>query len=787
MPEQPAYPEPSDSEPADTGAVVVGGGTGVAHNVMPGVAGGVVQAGVLHGGVHLHVAPPPTIAAQRSSDALPPSEGEASSARPPGREPGASTRRTRPTRPVGRLEPAAEELAMSVGIRLRREYEHQQVHDPFPLPVRWAHVVGELSDHVENIHARPIGGRAERVDLDGGFGQVAEVYRRVPTGRLVVLGDAGSGKTMLATRLTLDLLGDREPGQPVPVRVDVASWDPTRTGFRAWLAELLVRDHPGLARTTPGGVALGAALVGTDMVLPVLDGFDEIARGLRGPALRKLNKADLPVVLTSRPAEYENAVAADVLTGAAVIRLGVLSPADLAGYLPRATRSDPGAGSATGTAGTRWHPVIARLTADVPDAGARNVAAALSTPLMVSLARAIYSDTPGRDPADLLDTGRFPAAPDIEDHLLGSFVPSVYDDPADEREQDWRLDQVLRWLGYLARHGATRREPGIAWWGLGTSLPAWSRAVVVGLVSMVSITLVYVVVGGPLSVLIYGGTILDGLWLQLVNGLLTGAVAGPVLGLAHGLMRHLRVITPAPSLIRVRMGRGRPSGAIPLAKVRSRTVTALIGGLGFGAGVGLLAALPSAAVVTPRTGAVLSAVFAAVFGVAAAAAIGVASWFESPADADAAASPGDSLKANRDAVRTQMLLGGLVFGLVTGLCAYAFGDLIIALVVPGAAYTSLGYALGVGVMNWIFGALAYAVTASAWGHWLIVARLWLPLTGRLPWRLRSFLEDAYDRGVLRQSGPVWEFRHERLQRHLAAGRSPDSPARPDSPHENHRK
>ncbi|MFD8497319.1 hypothetical protein [Amycolatopsis sp. NPDC059657] len=53
------------------------------------------------------------------------------------------------------------------------------------------------------------------------------------------------------------------------------------------------------------------------------------------------------------------------------------------------------------------------------------------------------------------------------------------------------------------------------------------------------------------------------------------------------------------------------------------------------------------------------------------------------------------------------------------------------------------------------------------GRWLIVARLWLPFTGRLPWRLRTFLEDACDCGVLRRSGPVWEFRHERLQRHLS--------------------
>ncbi|MFD8497320.1 hypothetical protein [Amycolatopsis sp. NPDC059657] len=94
---------------------------------------------------------------------------------------------------------------------------------------------------------------------------------------------------------------------------------------------------------------------------------------------------------------------------------------------------------------------------------------------------------------------------------------------------------------------------------------------------------------------------------------------------------------------------------------------------------------------------------------------GFVSWFESPADADAAASPGDSLKASRDAVLTQMVVGGLVFGLITGAGAYLLGDLILELAAPGLGYTSLGFALGVGLMNWMFGALAYAVTVSAWG------------------------------------------------------------------------
>jgi hypothetical protein len=45
---------------------------------------------------------------------------------------------------------------------------------------------------------------------------------------------------------------------------------------------------------------------------------------------------------------------------------------------------------------------------------------------------------------------------------------------------------------------------------------------------------------------------------------------------------------------------------------------------------------------------------------------------------------------------------------------------------------------------------------------------WLALRGRLPWRLMRFLADAHvHRGVLRQAGAFYQFRHAELQRHLA--------------------
>ena len=55
---------------------------------------------------------------------------------------------------------------------------------------------------------------------------------------------------------------------------------------------------------------------------------------------------------------------------------------------------------------------------------------------------------------------------------------------------------------------------------------------------------------------------------------------------------------------------------------------------------------------------------------------------------------------------------------------------------------------------------------TAWGRWLL-ARTGLPLCRRLPWQIMTFLDDARRRGVLRQIGGVYEFRHARLRDSLA--------------------
>ncbi len=84
-----------------------------------------------------------------------------------------------------------------------------------------------------------------------------------------------------------------------------------------------------------------------------------------------------------------------------------------------------------------------------------------------------------------------------------------------------------------------------------------------------------------------------------------------------------------------------------------------------------------------------------------------------------------------------------------------------------SAIWNLTSPLKLGLASGLGGTLGYVLSLSAYGQWVVFSRIWLPLTGRLPWSVVAFLEDAYQRGVLRQAGAVYQFRHARLQDHLA--------------------
>jgi transcriptional regulator with XRE-family HTH domain len=633
-----------------------------------------------------------------------------------------------------RLAEATDDLAHAVGARLGREEELRRIQDPFPLPVRWQLAPDNVMDHWANICRASPGASAKPLDLAGRLPDIADVYRRIPSGRLVVLGRAGSGKSVLAARLVLDLLQTRPRAGAVPVLFSLGSWHPTTTGFRDWLAGQLVRDHPGLASAGPDGSNLATALVEAGRILPVLDGFDELAAGLHRAALDALNATTLPLLLTSRPGEYAAVAGTDALTAAAAVRLTDLTVTDLVDYLPRTTRKDAGA--------TAWDPVLAELR-DHPERPASvNLRAVLTTPLMVGLARAIYSDPAGRDPSVLLDTDRFGSQYELEDHLLGSFIPTVYRD----HHSRWDPTRVRGWLSYLAGHLDRLGTHDLAWWQLGSSMPRRSRMLVVGLVT----GLVVGVLSGSLIGLVDalgGGS--GQVALLTVPGNWLGF--GLALGLAHGAGLRLGGGAYEPSRVRLHT-RG---GARQLrARFGPRLMVGLVGGVSFGLMLGLACMAGLGPMGLVGFGFAGGLATGAGLGTLTGLGWGLVAGLEAPVDIRSAVSPTDLLRTNRAIVVVEFLGFGLVLG-VAHLMVLAF---VVGDVVPAAYPLDL-------VLGPVIG-LLIGTTLTAWGQWVVFARVWLPLTGRLPWSVAEFLDDACRRGVLRQVGAVYQFRHARLQSHL---------------------
>ncbi|MEU4682345.1 NACHT domain-containing protein [Streptomyces xinghaiensis] len=619
-----------------------------------------------------------------------------------------------------------------------QQWDHEarirRLNDPYPLPVAWRPVEADLVEPwpllAERARAWPGGPPgdpsewpADAAGLAGVDAQIGEVFaHRVPTRRLVVLGEPGSGKTMLLIRLLQDWIERRPAGGLIPVLFSIASWDVAHQPLEGWLAEQLRRSHPGLRAPAPMSAArppskefdLAQALLDAGCILPLLDGFDELPSVLQPLALDVLNRslpAKQPLVLASRAAEYRTTLTQSGntvhLNGAAGIHLLPLTPGQAATYLRR---------DAGGPAADRWASVIAHLGTGTA------VGQALSTPLGLFLARTIYNPRPHSragfghpipHPDELCDTTAFPTRTALDIHLFNAFIPAVYT-PHGPTPPRWPAHQAYHALVFLARHLETNRDgnPDLAWWELHHAIPARTRRLTTRLVFCLGSGLAFGLAFGPM--------------LGLLSGLAVGGAAVLTFGLAvvlvEGLGRNERPYTPSARLhwSSASIASGLPVGLI-LGLAAGLTAGPLLG-----LAVGLTANLAAGLVA------------------------------EKP-DLATAIGPARLLSRDRRTVLTAMLAAGLAFGLAAGLAAGFTVRVTFGLAAGLAAGFTGGLVIG----------LTNESTKGAWGAF-VVAKTYMAIRRQVPWNLMAFLKDAHEhRDVLRQVGAVYQFRHIDLQRHLA--------------------
>jgi hypothetical protein len=379
---------------------------------------------------------------------------------------------------------------------------------------------------------------------------------------------------MLMVRLVLDLLARRAIGGPVPVLASMASWNPADQDLRGWLGAQLAIDYPALANPPSAGVqdpTQAAALLASGLILPVLDGLDEIPEEVRGPAISRINDAlrsGEQLVVTCRSQQYRDAIRPRggvevTLRAAAAVQLRPLDGEAVRSYL-----CDDAGGP---VARARWEPVFAVLGTEAP------IGQALRTPLMVGLARAIYDPRPGelartlRDPAELCS----PALADrtaVESVLFDAFIPAAY---RSDRAGRWKAQDAEEWLVFLARLLDRKiANPDLAWWQLPLAVPGFAlwRAVVAGVVA----------------------------------GVTAGFAAGVGMGISFGLGSWMRELGDAPFNL--------SSAASPLIVLARDRRASIVIGTGTGTGVVAGAAIGIGAGVAAR----------AVAGVAVGLALGVA-------------------------------------------------------------------------------------------------------------------------------------------------------------------
>jgi len=346
--------------------------------------------------------------------------------------------------------------------------------------------------------------RESGIDVEGPIqGPIQSVFRQMASGRLLILGEPGTGKTNILMELAQSLIADAkvDESSPIPIVFSLPRWTLGK-GSRTlvqWLEDDIHVEY-GCS------LAVAETLVQQEGILPLLDGLDEVAEGRRASCvdaihtyLRERNLGR--VVVCCRMEEYEKLPKLEL--GAAV-RLEKLTRQDVEreiskphlGCVREALRADPQLWEVVDT--PLWLHVLYCAARVKPPSGSRN----------------------------LRPTDRLYAR--YVEYALGR-------NPEGSPRRRTTREPLLRYLVWLAAEMRRRNQTQFALEEMDFSLLASERTRWAALWSeLLTIALIF----GPIGAL--GAGLVGGLMFGLIGGLVGGLslvlIGGLVVRLSRGLL-----------------------------------------------------------------------------------------------------------------------------------------------------------------------------------------------------------------------------------------------------------
>jgi len=250
---------------------------------------------------------------------------------------------------------------------------------------------------------------------------ILEVYETSER-ELLILGEPGAGKSTLLLHLAQALVqrAEQEEAHPLPVILSLSSWAEQKPALEDWMSDQL-------ALTYDVSQKLSAQWVRNELVLPLLDGLDEMDASSRSACIVAINAYHrehllVPLVICSRRTEYEDAARHQKL---ALQHAVLIQPLTLEQVFTSLDQIGQPLDTLRQTLQT--NQALRELT---------------TTPLMLSILMLTYSRTP-------LPTLSH-ETPKLQEQVWTDYVARMTGQRGDPRHYSYQ--QTCSWLSWLARN-----------------------------------------------------------------------------------------------------------------------------------------------------------------------------------------------------------------------------------------------------------------------------------------------------------------------------------------------